>query len=66
MGGLIWRIFFWDMRNTIQNEKLRMMEEHNPYAAYLHARNVGGYEYQLAYVSELIQEARGYSTTEEE
>lgn len=55
-----------ELVKAIQNEKLWMAAERNPYTAYLHARNMGGYEYQLAYVSELIQEARGYSTTEEE
>lgn len=55
-----------DLVKAIQNEKLQMMEEHNPYAAYLHARNVGGYEYQLAYISELIQERNEHATTEEE
>lgn len=55
-----------ELVKAIQNEKLWMMAEHNPYAAYLHARNVGGYEYQLDYVSDLIREAKEHATTEEE
>ena len=41
-----------------KNEQMLMAAEPKPYGAYLHARNIGGYEYKLAYIGELIQEAR--------
>ena len=47
-----------DVLGTIENEKLWMLGAQNADEGYMHAQNIGGLQYELQYIEDLIEKRR--------
>lgn len=47
-----------DVLGTIENEKLWMLGARDADECYMHAQNIGGLEYELQYINNLIEERK--------